>query len=185
MKHAGTKTLETNRLVLRRFEESDATAMYQNWAGDPQVTKYLMWPTHENIEVSAKVLKNWSDLYENTDYYHWAITVKAHGTEPIGSIAVMRQDDLTKMAHIGYCLGRAWWRQGITSEALKTVIHYLFTTVGVNRIESRHTPDNPNSGKVMQKCGMTLEGVMRESDWNNQGICDACMYAVLRKEYRG
>ena len=59
---------------------------------------------------------------------------------------------------------------------------FLFDTVGYNRIESRHDPRNPNSGKVMMKCGMKFEGTMRSSDWNNQGICDASYYALLRSE---
>ena len=56
---------------------------------------------------------------------------------------------------------------------------FFFDEVGVNRVESRHDPNNPNSGAVMRKCGMTFEGTLRQSDWNNQGICDASWYALL------
>ena len=52
MKRCGTQRLETDRLVLRRFERADADAMYRNWASDPEVTKYLTWPAHENIGVT-------------------------------------------------------------------------------------------------------------------------------------
>ena len=65
---------------------------------------------------------------------------------------------------------------------LYKVMDYLFDVVGVNRIESRHDPRNPNSGKVMMKCGMKYEGTLRSSDHNNQGICDACFYALLKSE---
>ena len=68
------------------------------------------------------------------------------------------------------------------SEALKAVTDFMFDTVEVNRVESRHDPRNPNSGKVMQKCGMKYEGTLRSADRNNQGICDACYYALLRSE---
>ena len=84
--------------------------------------------------------------------------------------------------HIGYCLGRSFWHKGIMSEALQTVIDFMFTVVEANRIESRHDPRNPNSGGVMKKCGMKYEGTMRSADWNNQGICDACYYSILRNE---
>ena len=87
------------------------------------------------------------------------------------------------MVHIGYCIGRIWWHQGITYEAMKAVMTFFFEEVGVNRIESRHDPRNPNSGKVMVKCGMKYEGIMRCSDRNNQGICDACYYAMLKSEF--
>ncbi len=181
MKHCGTVTLETERLILRRFTVDDAQAMYNNWACDPEVTRYLMWPTHTGVEVTRSVLEDWVPHYAEDNYYHWTIVLKELG-EPIGSMAVVRQDDLSQMAHIGYCIGRKWWHQGITSEALKSVMDYLFDVAGFNRIESRHDPRNPNSGKVMLKCGMKYEGTMRSSDWNNQGICDACYYALLKSE---
>lgn len=72
--------------------------------------------------------------------------------------------------------------QEITSEAMKAVMDYFFDEVGANRIEARHDPRNPNSGKVMEKCKMKYEGTMQSSDRNNQGICDACYYALLRSE---
>jgi len=103
--------------------------------------------------------------------------------EPIGSIAAVEQRDDIKMVHIGYCIGRKWWHKGYTSEALKELIRFFFEKIGVNRIESRHDPRNPNSGKVMLKCGLKFEGTMRESDINNQGICDAAWYALLAKDY--
>ena len=71
----------------------------------------------------------------------------------------------------------------MASEALKAVMEFLFDVVDVNRIEARHDPRNPNSGKVMEKCGMKYEGTLHSSDWNNQGICDACYYALLKSEH--
>ena len=182
MKHCGTRVLETDRLILRRYEIGDAAAMYKNWASDSEVTKYLMWQTHSSETVSNSIIKEWLNEYSNDNYYHWAIVLKENGNEPIGDIAVVNMNEDVSMMHIGYCIGRDWWHQGITSEALKTVMDYLFDVVDVNRIESRHDPRNPNSGKVMQKCGMKYEGTLRSSDWNNQGICDACYYALLKSE---
>ena len=70
------------------------------------------------------------------------------------------------------------------SEALAAVIEYLFTEVGMNRVAARHDPNNPHSGGVMRKCGMKYEGTHRASDRNNQGICDAAYYAVLRSDWK-
>lgn len=184
MQHLGTEIIETSRLILRRFTVGDAEAMYNNWANDDAVTKYLRWPTHKSAEISRGVLEDWVSHYGEPDFYQWAITIRENGDEPIGSIGVVDKNDRISMAHIGYCIGRKWWHKGITSEALEGVIRYLFTKVGMNRIESQHDPDNPNSGKVMLKCGMKYEGTMREADFNNQGICDAAMYAILRNEYQ-
>lgn len=183
MKHCGTKQLETDRLILRRFVSEDADAMYRNWASDDEVTKYLVWPTHLNLETSQQVLDDWINSYSNDNYYQWAIVLKENGNEPIGSISVVNMKEQISMVHIGYCIGRAWWHKGITSEALRAVMDFLFDVVDVNRIELRHDPRNPNSGKVMKKCGMKYEGTLRSSDWNNQGICDACYYALLKSEH--
>ncbi len=182
MKHCGTQTIETERILLRRFSKDDAEAMYRNWASDPEVTKYLTWPAHTSVDVSRAVLEEWVASYPQENYYQWAIVRKAHGSDPIGSIGAVNQNDDLSIIHIGYCLGKSWWHQGIMSEALKAVMDYFFDNVGANRIESRHDPRNPYSGMVMKKCGMEYEGTMRESDRNNQGICDASWYALLRSE---
>ena len=183
MTHKGTITIETERLILRRFNMNDAPAMFNNWAGDSDVTRYLQWKTHESVEESETVLADWIPQYEKDDYYVWAVVPRSCG-EPVGSIAVVNMDERTDKVHIGYCIGKAWWHQGIVSEAFAEIIPFLFDEVKVNRIESRHDPHNPNSGKVMMKCGLKYEGTLRQSDFNNQGIVDASMYALLRSEYR-
>lgn len=182
MKNSGTQRIETDRLILRRYVIEDADAMYKNWASDSEVTKFLTWQPHSSVDVSRGIIENWLKEYSDEKYYQWAIVLKDNGNEPIGDISVVHMNEDISMVHIGYCLGRAWWRRGIMSEALKAVMDFMFDTVEVNRVESRHDPMNPNSGKVMQKCGMKYEGTLRSADRNNQGICDACYYVLLRSE---
>ena len=182
MKHCGTQTLETVRLQLRRFTLDDVPAMFRNWASDPEVTKYLTWPPHADAEVTGAVLKDWVSSYPRADFYQWAIVLKENGAEPIGSISAVKLNDDLSVVQIGYCLGRAWWRRGVMSEALQAVMDFFFDRVGANRIESRHDPRNPHSGMVMKRCGMKYEGTLRSSDRNNQGICDASWYALLKSE---
>jgi len=179
--HKGTVTLETPRLILRRASVADADAMFRNWASDPEVTKFLTWPTHQNVETSGFVLNMWCKDYENPDFYQWMIVLKKLG-EPIGSISVVNHRDDIAEAEVGYCIGRPWWRKGITSEALAAVMEYLFDEVGMNRIEAKHDVNNPNSGNVMKKCGMAFEGIARSGDRNNQGICDTATYGILRSD---
>ena len=180
--HKGTKLLETHRLILRQVTHLDAEPMLRNWASDPEVTRFLTWPPHSGIEVTQSVIRSWIKSYEQNDYYQWMIVLKDLGEEPIGSISVVSHNDPVQKAEIGYCIGRKWWHQGITSEALKAVMDYLFDVVDVNRIESRHDTRNPNSGKVMMKCGMKYEGTLRSADRNNQGICDVSYYSLLKSE---
>lgn len=177
--HKGTQTIVTERLILRRFCLEDARAMYDNWSSDDEVTKYLSWPTHTNIEITQWVMNDWVSSYEKEDFYLWAIEFEG---QPIGSISVVGKDDDTLKAHIGYCIGKAWWHKGIMSEALKAVMDYLFDQVGMNRVEACYDPNNPNSGRVMAKCGMKYEGTHRQSGRNNQGICDEAFYALIKSE---
>lgn len=183
MKHCGTQTIKTPRLTLRRFTIDDAKAMYENWASDPAVTEFLCWQAHLNIDITRNVLASWVESYANNDYYQWAIVPDDIG-EPIGCIAAVEQDDEISMVHIGYALGKAWWHNGYMSESLAAVIEFFFTQVDVNRVESRHDPNNPHSGGVMKKCGMKYEGTMRMADINNKGIVDASMYSILKDEWR-
>lgn len=182
MKHLGTKIIETERLILRPFTREDAPAMFRNWASDPEVTKYLTWPTHDSVEISRMVLDDWCSHYSEPDFYQWAIVPKKLG-EPIGSIAAVRVEESARWVEIGYCIGKNQWRKGIVSEALNTLIRFFFEEVGVGRIQAEHDPRNPNSGAVMRKCGMVCEGTLRRAAVNNQGICDIVVYSILREEY--
>ena len=184
MTHKGTQRIETERLILRRFRQGDAQAMFDRWASDPEVTRFLTWPPHESAEATRGLIGIWEAAYEKPSCYQWAITLKEQDDLPVGSISVVFCDDACKKAEVGYCIGRAWWHQGITSEALDAVIGFLFEEVGMGRVEARHDVNNPNSGAVMRKCGMQKEGVMRRADHNNQGIVDVCMYAALADEWK-
>jgi len=182
MNHLGTKHLETQRLILRQFTVDDAEAMFRNWAKDPEVSKFLTWPAHKDTSESKSILERWIASYDKDDYYNWAIELKSL-SEPIGSISVVRQREDIRMVHIGYCIGKRWWRQGYTSEALIRLIQFFFEEIGVNRIEARHDPNNPNSGLVMKKAGMRFEGTKRQDDITNQGLCDSTEYAIIADDY--
>ena len=182
VKHLGTKNLETARLRLRRFKISDAEKMFRNWAGDPEVTKYLTWQTHRDISDSEQILSDWTASYSRENFYNWCIVLKA-ASEPIGSIASHAVNEDLNMAHIGYCIGRKWWGQGYVSEALSELVRFFFEEIGANRIEARYDSRNVNSGKVMAKAGLIYEGTMRQADRNNQGICDASYHAILAEDY--
>lgn len=182
MEHKGTKEIETERLILRQFIKDDAEAMFKNWESDSKVTEFLRWKTAVDIGEAESVLSDWIRGYERLDFYQWAIVLKELG-EPIGSISVVGKNELLDIVHIGYCIGSKWWHKGITSEAFLAIIPFFFEEVGVNRIESQHDPNNPNSGKVMQKCGLQYEGTLRQADWSNKGTVDACMYSLLKSEW--
>ena len=182
MEHKGTVVIETERLLLRPFNVDDIELAFKNWTSDEKVTEFLRWPTHKDITITKRVLEDWIESYKNKNYYQWAIELKEI-SEPIGTISVVDMDEKTDKVHIGYAIGSNWWNRGITSEAFKGIIPFLFEEVKVQRIESQHDPNNPNSGKVMLKSGLNFEGTLRQVDWNNKGIVDASIYSLLAKEY--
>ena len=178
MNHIGTQYIETDRLILRRFELSDAPAMFVNWASDDEVTKYLTWPTHADVSVTEGILGQWVPQYEKDDYYNWAIVLKEHGSQPIGNINVAHWSEDREAPEIGYCMGRRWWHQGIMTEALAAVLDFLFDRVGVEQITALHDTNNPHSGGVMRKCGMAFDGVREKAGKNNQGVVDMARYVL-------
>ncbi len=182
MNHKGTQWIETERLQLRPFGLEDAEAMYRNWASDAEVTKFLTWKPYESVEESRKTIEDWYGKREEKEFYQWAVVYKEAG-EPVGSVSATRVDNDTESVTIGYCIGRAWWGKGITVEALKALIAFFFEEVGVHCMNACHDPRNPNSGKVMKKCGMAYEGTWRAGGINNQGICDESWYSILKEEY--
>lgn len=180
--HKGTQTIKTERLLLRKFTPDDAQAMFNNWAKDERVTKFLTWPPHENIETTQYVLGLWCADYQKDDWYQWAIEFNG---EVVGSISVVRYSEGNDSAELGYCLGYDYWGKGIMTEAASAVIDFLFSQVNVNRIVICHAVRNPASGKVALKCGLTYEGTHREefkSLWGE--YLDICCYGVVRKDLK-
>lgn len=183
MNHIGTQILETERLVLRKVTENDAVDMYNNWASDEDVTKYVTWKAHKNLDETKNLLSGWEKEYQRKDCYRWFICLK-DTNELAGTIDVCRKNDDLEMAEIGYCISKKHWNKGIVTEACKEVIKFLFEKVGYNRIQAQHIPENIGSGKVMQKCGMKFEGIIRHGNRLNTGeLCDIAQYSILKKEF--
>ena len=178
MKHLGTKTIETRRLVLRKFTLSDAEPMYRNWASDPEVTRYLLWPAHESEEETKGILKGWIAAYDKPEKYEWCIELKEIG-EAIGSIGVVMVNEKVQSMEVGYCLSCDYWHKGIMSEALSAVVEYLTNEVGARRIQARCDTRNPYSAKVMEKCGLKYEGTAIQAEWNNSGAGNVACYGLV------
>lgn len=178
----GTKLIETDRLILRKFKLSDANDMFNNWANDERVTKYLSWKAHENSNVTEELIRMWISDYSNNTY-NWAIELKEIN-QVIGSISVVNLDELNKTCEIGYCIGSKYWNKGIVTEAFKAVIDYLFKETEINRICAKHDIENIGSGKVMKKCNMKYEGTLREVQYRNNRFCSLSIYSILRNEFK-
>lgn len=186
LNHKGTITLETERLILRRFKPDDLEQIFYNCWSDPDVWKWTNYEPMNSID-DVLTLNNiftdfWFAKYEKPDFYNWAIQLKSTG-EVIGRIWGIRPDDRVCQNELAYELGQKWWNQGLMTEAVKAVIGFFFNEVGFNRIYAGHANENPASGKVMQKSGMIYEGTMRQACKNNNGVFDNVSYAIIADDY--
>lgn len=147
-KQENTPRLETERLILRRFEESDVDALYAILS-DEEVNRFLpMVPLRSREEAEAYLWKSYLQEYEKPYGYQYAICLKEDNV-PIGYVH-MSEDE----SHdFGYGLRKEFWRQGIVSEAAKAVTERISKS-GIPFITATHDVNNPGSGGVMRKIGM-------------------------------
>jgi len=153
MNHKGTQHIETKRLLLRKYEMTDAEAMHHNWITDAEVSRFWGWEPHKNIEETKSLLQRWINNYTNREYYHWVIILKEI-SEAIGYIYLNEINNNENSASIHYLVSRQFWNQGIMTEACRAVLAFSFMEIGIIKIHTHHHTDNLASGKVMQKSGM-------------------------------
>ncbi len=183
MRHTGTIALETERLILRRFTAEDAAPMFENWAADPDVTKYLPWKEYSRADDVRAYLKGLEEKYLSPDFYDWCIVWKENG-EPIGSAGAVSVNDRLRSFSVGYCLSKKYWGRGIIPEAVNAVLKHFFETVGAARVSGAHFVDNPKSGRVLAKCGFKEEGLLRKNALDNAGnFVDVKLYALTDDDY--
>ena len=183
MKDLGTLTIETDRLILRKITIEDAIDMYNNWCKEDLVSKYVPWSTHKDVEETKTIISKWIEEYKNEHTYNWIVVLKENN-EPIGTISVTKRYIEHKTCEIGYVYGSKYWSKGYGTEALKAVINYLINDVGFSCIQSCHIDVNPASGKVMEKSGMILDGVLHSCkiDKSSGKRCDLVNYYILNNK---
>ncbi|WP_247949035.1 GNAT family N-acetyltransferase [Streptococcus gordonii] len=182
MKKIGTQSIETKRLLLRPFLESDAQAMYDNWASRPDNLLHVTWDAHESPEVTKQSIARWVENYQNLDFYKWAICLKENPDSVIGDISVVDMDEAVNACEVGYILSKDYWGQGLMTEALKAVLIYLLQGAGFNRVSAKFVIDNPASGRVMSKAGMSYEGTFHQAVFHKGQVKDFSVYGILRSD---
>lgn len=172
-----SKIIETDRLILRKFDVNDAEDIFKNYSSKDVVTKYLSWKSHKTIEDTKSFLEGFViPAYNDENTYRWAVVLK-ETNEVIGCIDVVRMDKQTKKAELGWVLDDTKWGKGYMPEAAKEVLKYLIEE-GFARVQAYHNIENEKSGRVMQKIGMQFEGVLKKFATNNDGdLIDVKMYA--------
>jgi ribosomal-protein-alanine N-acetyltransferase len=177
----GTPQLEAERLILRKLQPQDEDDIFE-YASDNEVTRYMTWDTHKSIEDARNFINFTLGRYERDEAGEWGIVLKETG-KLIGAIGFVWFDMKNRMAEIGYVLSRKYWGQGIMPEALNRVLRFAFEEMELNRIECCHYLPNEKSGRVMQKVGMSFEGIARERIFAKNRYWDVKQYAILRSDW--
>lgn len=160
MKELGTRTLETSRLILRKFTIDDCEDMFKNVGSDLNVTKYVSFSPHQNIEESSDIITMWISEYQNNSF-NWCVELK-ESHQVIGNISVNSLSKKHNNCELGYVYGSKFWGNGYATEALRKVLRYLLVDCDFHLVEAKHCESNPASGKVMEKAGMIKDGVLRD-----------------------
>jgi [ribosomal protein S5]-alanine N-acetyltransferase len=174
-------TLETSHLLLRPFRLDDAT-MVQRLAGVPEVvhnTLTIPYPYPDGV--AEAWIGTHAEAFANGTGVTFAIGSR-DGLELFGaiSLAVRKQHN---HAELGYWLGVPFWGRGHATEAAKAVVEYGFSSLGLHRIYAHHFTRNAASGRVLQKLGMTFEGIHREHVRKGDTFEDLANYGILKREW--
>ncbi len=172
--------LRTDRLVLRPFEPADAPRL-QLLLNDIDVAKQTLSIPHPYPEgAAADWIAKHSEWLAAGKQAIWAITLQGAVVGAMGLRLVASHH----RAEAGYWVAREAWGRGVATEALRAVIAHGFEVMGLHRIEAHHYPENPASGRVMEKAGMTREGLLRGVVFRDGVPRDNVAYGILRTDRR-
>ncbi|MBE5796011.1 MAG: GNAT family N-acetyltransferase [Clostridiales bacterium] len=174
--------IETPRLILRRMTLKDAPDLFA-YSQDPEVARHVLWTAHRSIWETKAYIRYVLQQYRLGEPSSWCI-VEKETNRAVGTIGFMSFSAENSTVEVGYSLARSHWNRGLMTEALEAVLNEAFTVLRLHRVEAQHFSANPSSGRVMEKCGMTHEGHLRQRIWNKGEFQDVEMWAILRRDWQ-
>ena len=182
LNHVGTLTIETERLILRKFTYTDNDCMLKYWISDKEIQSLYGEPVYETKEKVKELLDKYISSYDKDDYYRWAI-INKETEECIGQIAYFLVDSKNHFAEIEYCIGSKFQRKGLATEATKSVIEFGFNKINLHKVQICHKSINIPSKRVIEKCGFTYEGALRDYFYDGERYTSRLYYSILKNEF--
>ena len=173
--------LETEDLILRKPRIRDAKDIY-SYASDPEVARYVLWEPHRSVSETASFIRDLRARIRAGCPSSWVVVLRRTGTV-IGTVGFVWYSAENNAAELGYSFSREYWNHGYATQALRAVIDAVFSSLPLNRLEAQHDVRNPASGRVMQKCGLTQEGILRGRILNKGEYVDTALYSILRSDW--
>ena len=174
--------LETRDLILRRPRRGDAADIFE-YSSDPEVSRYVLWDPHRSLadaqyfvrELRRRIRLGWPSS--------WVVVLRQTG-KVIGTIGYVCWSSDHGYAELGYSFSRRYWNRGYATQALGAVVDVSFRRLPFNRLEAQHDVRNPASGRVMEKCGLRREGILRGRVRNKGEYVNVVLYAILREDWQ-
>jgi [ribosomal protein S5]-alanine N-acetyltransferase len=184
LNYYGTPRIETDRLILEKFQLTDTQAAFDHWLSDERVSDNRVSAAHQSVSQTEKRLTKIVSDYKNEEFCYWAIKLKG-SAELIGEIDLYDIDKVTGNCEVSYSLGCEWWNKGYGTETLSAIVEFGFRHMNLHKISAAHNTDNPASGRIMSKAGMVQEGTIRDMIRNSKDQYKDCsVYGILQEEYR-
>lgn len=177
MNSIGTKVLESERLILRRFRESDAKELYEGYINQEEFLYYAN-KEKKTLEEEIDSLKGIDDKYNNLDYYNWLITLKDNN-KIIGGIN-LNVDNYNESLEFNYAIDNRYTCNGYMTEALNLIKDFCLNEIKVNRLYGGCEINNISSKRVMEKCDFKYEGILRNHLKLRDGYHDMYVFSFIR-----
>lgn len=171
--------LETERLILRPITMDDAEATFE-YAKDPESSRFMPWETHRSMADTIAYLETIPKNYAAKERINFAITLKPE-LKFIGSCGFHNFSPPHHRVMMGYLLDRKYWGNGYMTEAVREMIRFAFEEMGMHRVAATCDYDNIRSANVMERCGMTLEGVFRDYEVRHGKFVSTKSYAIIKR----
>ena len=171
--------IETERLILRKPCMEDAPAIFESYAQNPEVTRYLVWKPHNNLQETEQFLSACRSLWRTGKDFAYAITLKENGT----LIGMFGLHPMKMKMEVGYVLACLYWGKGYMTETLRAMIDWAFTQPDIFRVQAICDVENISSARVMEKAGMAREGLLRRYVLHPNISAeprDVYMYAIVK-----
>lgn len=176
MNHLGTKILESKRLILRKFEESDAEEIFLGYVNQPDFLYYTN-KEKRTLEEEKQSLLRINEKYKQNNYYNWLITLKSNN-KIIGCINLV-PNDYNNCVEFNYAIDDRYKNSGYMTEALLVIKDFCLNELCVTRFQGCCSIKNIASKRVMEKCNMQYEGTLRKYLKLKDGYHDMHMFSII------
>ena len=176
------EAIQTERLVLRDFEESDWKSIH-DYASDQEVVRYMDWGPNTAEETMNFIKRAAARREEKPRRSYDLAVILASQNALIGACGIYVSNPEGREGFIGYVFNRNFWGRGYATEAAKTLLEFGFSQLNLHRIFATCDPMNIASARVLEKIGMQHEGRLREHKWAKEKWRDSLLYAILDYEW--